>query len=249
MNEKDYENKFVALARSNYPNRVFIQSFQMPYDEEVPRGVSEMPWYIADVLEIDEHGKFHLWEHKLYKSRGLYVGQVIGQLICYNFIFSTTEVIDGGTQIMRDRILNSAVNQRYNIDHPVLRKINDTSEFKFTSWNIVACGGVGYEFAACHNNIVWHLYSGFEYLADELPKDKNFWHFYITEDGFDLRNLWELNAGFDAQEEQQLSYMPFIFDSFDISTHSNLHQHYEVVGLHKQAWEEFHNEKIIIEDG
>ena len=140
MNEKDFENEFVDLARRNYPNRVFIQSFEMPYDEKIPKGVHEMPRYIADVLEIDELGQFHVWEHKLYNSREIWAGQVIGQLICYDFVFSTTQAMDGGIQSMRDRILNYANRQGYQENNPVLKF--DTFE-EYANWQETVSAGLG----------------------------------------------------------------------------------------------------------
>lgn len=249
LSEKAFETEFVRLAQENYPNRVFINSFELPYDEEVPKGVAELPWYIIDVLEIDEDGNFHLWEHKLFNSRALYCGYVIGQLICYDFLFNTTAYMKGGAESLQARIINAAEKRGYARNHPALEKVAGKEEFKFSSWNIVACGGIGFEFAALYNNIVWHLYSGSEFLSDDLPEDRNFWHFYETADGFDLRNLWELSAMHPKYEvPDKPPAVPFIFDNFDIETHHNLHCHYTAHGLHKQAWEAHFDEPVSIED-
>ena len=202
--EKEFQKIFIKMARKKYPERMFLGNFPLPYDETAPKGDAQMPWYFADIVEVDEQGNFHLWELKtLYKSNGkgndqIKRGDVIGQLITYDFIFCTAEYMENGINTLRNRFLKTAKSKlnQYK-DHPLLQKIKRKRRFDFSSINLVICGGYGYEMSAGFGNIIWHLYSGAldcSHVNENLSKKMHCWHFYQTSNGYDLRNLWELSS-------------------------------------------------------
>ncbi|WP_374763365.1 hypothetical protein [Yunchengibacter salinarum] len=242
--EKFFERKFTIIAKEKFPDRIFMNNFPLYYSQDKTRGKREVPLYLCDLIEIDERGNFHLWEMKIFTSDQIHRGDVIGQLISYNFLFNTWRKLQNSEEFINDVFLNEGRKHGYKKEH--IKKLLNPEKIKLKSWNIVACGGIGYEFAAGYNNIAWHLYSDFSYLDKNDGIHRNFWHFYETENGFDLRSIWELNALKPSffSIDSNVFPIPHIRNEFDISSHENLHRRRKPCGLHLKAWEFIHGKKV-----
>jgi hypothetical protein len=91
MNENQFQRVFLTKMASTYPERVYAPHLDLKYEiGKFRKGKSfGMPDTILDVVEFDEDKNFHLWELKLLNSPELWSGKFFGQMMLYNFLFST----------------------------------------------------------------------------------------------------------------------------------------------------------------
>jgi hypothetical protein len=138
------------------------------------------PFSITDFIEIDSEGNFHLWEAKMIHSDELLKGKAIGQLLFYDFLFSTYP-----EKNLKKLLIENG------FDEEIITK-KKYEDFHFKTWNILVCGGEGWELCAGINPIMWN----YPTLPDNYFKDStpnlNLFHFYEVSTGFDLKNIWEL---------------------------------------------------------
>ncbi|AFZ60297.1 hypothetical protein H6G54_08020 [Anabaena cylindrica FACHB-243] len=188
--EKFYQKQFLNFIKT-VPNNSylygsqFIEEVPLRYDTEnsVARGedIKFMPDYRADIIEIDSELNLHLWEAKLLHADDLLKGKIIGQLLFYDFLFSTNP-ISSNIDILRAK----------GIDETILNELAKKDSLDFKTWNILICGGQGYEISAGVNPIIWTYVGGLErYLNEGFIVDT--WHFYETQEKYDLKNIWDLS--------------------------------------------------------
>jgi hypothetical protein len=153
------------------------------YSFESPSRVKNeyMPYSITDFIEIDSNGHFHLWEAKMIHSDELLKGKAIGQLIFYDFLFHTYPEKD-----LKKLLIENGFDEAI-ISH---KKFDD---FHFKTWNILVCGGEGWELCAGINPIMWNYPTLPEQYFNESTPNLNLFHFYEVSKGFDLKNIWELS--------------------------------------------------------
>ena len=186
-------------ADSLFHESWFCEEFFLPYEIDRRRAQKDtrMPDYRLDVLEVDRYGRFHLWELKKLDDSDLLTGKVAGQIIMYDFLFSTSDA-----RIIRNRLRNknipnnvlAKVDTRHSLDS--LDDENAHSKLEFQSWNIVAVGGLGFECAAGENPIMWtYVTFGESYLQDRHTLTP--WHFFPVRSGYYLSTFWELSIFYD----------------------------------------------------
>jgi len=183
--EPYFQKEFLKFYKSH---PFFCDSFisrELPqfYSFDSPKRVKDeyMPYSIIDFIEIDSEGSFHLWEAKMIHSDELLKGKAIGQLLFYDFLFSTYPEKD-----LKELLIENGFNEEI-----ITKKKFD--DFHFKTWNILVCGGEGWELCAGVNPIMWN-YSTLpeQYFKDSTP-NLNLFHFYEISTGFDLKNIWELS--------------------------------------------------------
>jgi len=182
--ESYFQKKFLKFYKSHH---FFCDSFmsrELPqfYSFDSPKRVKDeyMPYSITDFIEIDSEGNFHLWEAKMIHSDELLKGKAIGQLLFYDFLFRTYP-----EKNLKELLIENGFDEK---------KISNKNydDFHFKTWNILVCGGEGWELCAGVNPIMWNYPTlPEEYFKDSTP-NLNLFHFYEVSSGFDLKNIWEL---------------------------------------------------------
>lgn len=91
MKEAQYQKRLVKHLSEKHPSRTYVPHVDLKYEiGKYYKGQQlGMPDAITDFIEFDEKKNFHLWELKLLESKELWSGKFFGQLMLYNFLFST----------------------------------------------------------------------------------------------------------------------------------------------------------------
>ncbi|BBC23588.1 hypothetical protein [Pseudanabaena sp. ABRG5-3] len=207
-----YQSRFSKLIAECNPERVvtplihgsrFYREVKLQYDMAEGSGGLEMPNASVDFIELDAAGRLHLWEAKLLHSYELISGRVIGQLMFYDWLFRTYE-----RELLRPHLVDSGLNpdeiEGFN---------NPEEDIRFCSWNILVCGGEGYEIAAGINPVMWnHHLIPEDYFTKTAPKVSTF-HLYHDqsddEDGLIVQDIWHISIFNPMQMEQNalLAYL------------------------------------------
>lgn len=189
MNERDYQKVFVDEVKRSVEllpwlaESVFVREVPLRYEiGKTGRSKDKvMPDTLADFIELDKRGSFHLWEAKLLHADEFVKGKVVGQLMFYDWLFRTDE-----TRAWLDLSPCSELSSG-------LRQKMQAAKLMFRSWNILVCGGKGWELAAGVNPMAWtYVTVGEDYLKEGGPA-LSVYHMFHTKKGFALRNLWHLN--------------------------------------------------------
>jgi hypothetical protein len=190
MNEAAYQKQFlktVPLCTDRNPRllgSIFFPEVKLKYDIGKLKASKDffMPDTSADFLELDAQGKFHLWEAKLLFDNDFLKAKVLGQMIFYDFLFTTDH--------QRTWLELSPFTS---IDAKLKNRLRE-AELKLHSWNILVCGGNGWELAAGVNPQAWLYQSvGEAYFHDNVPSIETY-HLFHTKFDFDIWNLWQLSV-------------------------------------------------------
>jgi hypothetical protein len=183
--ESYYQKEFLKFYKSHpffcksYISREIPQYYSFDSSKRVKD--EYMPFSITDFIELDSSGNFHLWEAKMLHSDELLKGKAIGQLLFYDFLFHSYPE-ENLKQLLIESGFDEAIISTKNYD-----------DFHFKTWNILVCGGEGWELCAGINPIMWNYPTLPEqYFNDSVPK-LNLFHFYEVSSGFDIKNVWELS--------------------------------------------------------
>lgn len=202
MTENEYQRAFLELMANKYPNRVFAPHLELRYDiGKYSKGKTfGMPDTILDVVEFDENNDFHLWELKLIESNEVWTGKFFGQIILYNFLFSTEPWNE-----LCGRFAYSGKKPEFRGDvgkvlmHLASYGKGEVAEdgdphASFKSWNLCICGGHGYELAAGYNPVSWSFWViGDEYFQETIPR-LNIWHLFSTAESLVLSEMVDLSV-------------------------------------------------------
>lgn len=190
MNESEYHQIFLETLASNGEYTPFLSDSKFFHEIPIRYEIGKMkrakdlfmPDMKMDFLELDAHGSFHLWEAKLLESDELIKGKVLGQCMFYDFLFRTDEKRTW-TKLSPCK------------DEPQsTREILESAPLKFKSWNILVCGGEGWELAAGVNPNIWTYTTIMEdYFSEESP-DVSVYHLFETRNGWCIQNLWHLSV-------------------------------------------------------
>jgi hypothetical protein len=190
MTESEYQRNFVEVFPSDLAHLPWLRDSiffrEVPLRHELgklkPSKDLFMPDTKADFIELDAKGRLHLWEAKLLWADDFQKGMVVGQLLFYDWLFRTDES-------------KSWLNLKpCNLTTSEVRSRLERAECRFHSWNILVCGGDGWELAAGVNPNAW-TYTALndEYLRDDSPA-LAVYHLFHTKSGFAIRNLWQLSV-------------------------------------------------------
>lgn len=184
-NENYYQKKFFNFVNSHdfFLGSTFLKEVPLFYCSNKPERIKSktMPYSQTDFIEIDENGKFHLWEAKMLDADELVKGKTLGQLLFYDFLFNTYPEENLKALLKKEGMKKEQLESM------------TFDDFKFSSWNILVCGGKGWELAAGVNPVIWNYVNLPEkYFFDETP-NINLFHFFNVSDGYDLKNIWELS--------------------------------------------------------
>ena len=203
MNENEFQRVFLALMEKSYPERVYAPHLDLKYEiGKFHKGKNfGMPDTIPDVVEFDEEKNFHLWELKLLNSTELWTGKFFGQMMLYNFLFSTEPWSE-----LCGRFSFSGMKSEFRGDvgkillhlasfgkGQVARKKDPHASFK--SWNVCICGGDGYELAAGYNPVAWSFWIIADQYFREIVPPLRIWHLFSAEGKFVLTEMKKLNVG------------------------------------------------------
>jgi hypothetical protein len=187
-NETRYQEEFLHFVEEeDLPGYLCGSSFhrEVPLSyvmEGSSRGGVFMPNASVDFLEVDVMGRLHLWEAKKLHSYELTSGRVIGQLLFYDWLFRTYE-----REALKAKLRGAGVE----IDR--IAAFREDKGLKFESWNILVCGGAGYELAAGVNPIMWNYAAVMDdYFKESTPKTATY-HFYHTKHGMELASIWNVS--------------------------------------------------------
>jgi hypothetical protein len=139
--ERFYQENFDGCEKPKYlAGSTFYREVPLSYSQSLEiRGTNEMPNASMDFLELDAKGFLHMWEAKKLHSYELKSGRVIGQMMFYDWLFRTNSD-EHYQEIFSSAGIPSEVVQSYEIK----------------SWNVLVCGGYGYEIAAPLNPVIWN---------------------------------------------------------------------------------------------
>lgn len=214
MNESDYQNAFpqtVAESVSDLPwlsGSLFFRGVPLRYEIGKMKGSKdlEMPDSITDFIELDTQQRFHLWEMKMLGCDEFQKGKVVGQMLFYDWLFTTD---NEKTWQSLDPIKSQSLEVKSRLR---------TAELRFHSWNVVVCGGEGWELAAGINPHAWtYAILNDTYLAKSAPK-VSVYHLFHVSAGLALRNLWQLSIN-DSKHMHPESLEKCVkagFDCFDL---------------------------------
>ncbi|MCS4152284.1 hypothetical protein [Salinibacter ruber] len=194
--EEWYQSRVRAFVEARHANRVspFVKGSQffpkVPFDYRQERGQRspKTPGASFDYIELDPAGKLHLWELKTLHTYELTSGRVLGQLMFYDWMFRSSD-----RSYQKVRLDESGVDLGA-VDWP---EESDQS-LQFESWNILVCGGYGYEIAAGINPVMWeHTVLSGKYFGEFAPEVATY-HLYHDQSGDDegliMRNIWRLSV-------------------------------------------------------
>jgi hypothetical protein len=191
MKENTFQNEFLKIARNRVPSSSFFTGLELNFEEgkQERRKNNVMPDVKFDIIQFDEHGKFHLWELKLIDSPELKTGKFFGQMMLYTYLFETSDTKKLIVQI--DRAC-----KRQAIDSKeILAKLVDLENAEFESWNLCVCGGSEAALDVGMNPIIWTYWVMADlYFRHEAASKLVMWHLYeALENQFDLRELLDGN--------------------------------------------------------
>ena len=183
--ESYYQKEFLSFYKSHpfFCNSFISRETPQFYSFDSPERVKDeyMPFSITDFIELDSYGNFHLWEAKMLNSDELLKGKAMGQLLFYDFLFHSYP---------EDNLKKLLIKNGF--DETIISNMN-YDNFQFKTWNILVCGGEGWELCAGVNPIMWNYPTLPEqYFKDSVP-NLNLFHFYEVSSGFDIKNIWELS--------------------------------------------------------
>lgn len=207
--ERTYQKKFLEYVRQIDPDSLhgsylggstFFEEVPLYYD--VMKMISQkdvfMPDYRADLVEVDSNLNFHLWEAKIIHADDLIRGKVIGQLIFYDFLVSTY----GRQKIVEILLKKGLISE---VADAILEK---EQKMSFDTWNVLVCGGEGWEIAAGVNPIMYSYPAiGEQYIA-KSQASLNIYHFYEIPTGYDLKHIFELSIFYPH------NLHPFVYERY-----------------------------------
>jgi hypothetical protein len=211
MNERDYQKRFVEeVGRSVellpwLDGSIFFREVPLRYEVgKISRSRDKfMPDTLADFIELDKHGNFHLWEAKLLHSDEFIKGKVVGQLMFYDWLFQTDKT-RAWLKLSPCSELSSDLRQKL-----------QSAELVFRSWNILVCGGKGWELAAGVNPTAWtYTTVNDDYLKEGGPA-LAVYHMFHTKTGFALRSLWHLTL-FSPQQMHVDSLEAYVDEGYEL---------------------------------
>jgi hypothetical protein len=186
--ESYFQKEFLKFYKSHpfFCDSIMSRELPLFYSFDSPTRVKNeyMPYSITDFIEIDSNRNFHLWEAKMIHSDELLKGKAIGQLLFYDFLFHTYPEKDLKKLLIENGFDEAIISSK---------KFDD---FHFKTWNILVCGGEGWELCAGINPIMWNYPTLPEVYFKESTPNINLFHFYEISTGFDLKNIWELSIDF-----------------------------------------------------
>lgn len=209
--EKFFQNQFIEYIADRVPDNYFITEFQLYFAGikfKQFKSREYAPDFSLDILQIDADLNFHLWEAKKWdsqeleklpsvkiankSSRGLedlVTGKVVGQLIWYNEHFFKA----------KENLLSEFKRKKLNQELISKLKQKKQEEFRFTTWNILVCGGEGWEISGHLNPLMTdYFYLKQRYFREDTP-DINVYQFYEVSGGFDLRHMLQFNIHCQTQ--------------------------------------------------
>ncbi len=210
MTENEYQNELLKWFSANQQHSCYIDKLPMRYEiGKYRKGkVMGMPDCELDIVSVDENQNFHLWELKKLDSNELNTGKFFGQLMLYDFLFSSepwNELhgricmrVESSAQIVGDigkvygSILGRANNENTDYDNDG-NVIDGKATCSFDTWKLVVCGGKGYELAAGYNPIIWSFWTFQETYLNETTPRLEIYHFYNGQNNFQLRELSTLS--------------------------------------------------------
>lgn len=214
MNENEWQKIFIDFLHGSRPASTFVPKIRFPYSIGKYHNGKEfgMPDTEFDIVELDANNQFHLWELKLLESPEVWNGKFFGQILLYDFLFKTepwTEIlgrfltkkqrddhgIKGNFERITDYLMSceNPSNTTYSGDDGDEIQ-NGAAIRSFKSWNLVVCGGGGYELAAGYSPVIWSYYALQDaYFKNDTPS-LEIHHFYKVRDGFDMRSLPEISV-------------------------------------------------------
>jgi hypothetical protein len=201
MKEAAFQSAFLDLMARNNPERIYAPHVQLRYDiGKYCKGKDfTMPDTVPDVIEFDEQCNFHLWEMKLLTSSEAWNGKFFGQMMLYNFLFSTEPwnelagrfAFAGQKPDFKGDVGKVLMHLSSYGSGQIAEESDPNAAFK--SWNLCICGGSGYELAAGYNPIAWSFWIiAEEYFKMTMPGFK-IWHLFSTQDGFVIKEMTELS--------------------------------------------------------
>lgn len=207
-NEAYYQKVFLdfyethPFFKGSYLAREIAQFYNHTDSERVKDEF--MPFSITDFIELDKNNRFHLWEAKKLHSDELLKGKVIGQLMFYDFLFRSYP-----KEALRQLLIDAG------FEKSIIRSLGDEA-FRFETWNILVCGGEGWEICAGVNPIMWS-YADLQkrYLKQGSPKLNTF-HFYEVSEGWDLKNIFELSI-FYPQKLHKEAFSKYLLRNYDFT--------------------------------
>lgn len=199
MTENQLQREFLKFFPLLHSNSTLAPHIELKYAiGKYYRGREfGMPDTIPDVIEFDEDEKFHLWELKLLNASEVWTGKFFGQLMLYNFLFSTEPWDE-----LAGRFVTCA-NKKDDFVGDIgkvlmhLASYGTGSEAKegdrtanFSTWNLCVCGGKGYELAAGVNPAIWSFWiMADKYFDLEEVPPLRIWHFFETTTGYQLTEM------------------------------------------------------------
>lgn len=213
MTENEYQIKLLEWLSYNPFHNCYFGKLPLRYEIGKYRQgkLLGMPDCELDIVSVDPQSNFHLWELKKLDSNELNTGKFLGQMMLYDFLFSTepwNELLGrfckkgdskqpqlvGDLQVIIDAILiNTDDNNTECADENRSEVIGGDAVCSFKSWKVVVCGGKGYELAAGYNPIIWSYLTFKEQYFNENAPPLEIYHFYETSKGFELRELSTLS--------------------------------------------------------
>jgi len=203
MKEDDFQSAFLELKARERPGHVFAPHVELKYEiGKYSKGKDiTMPDTIPDVIEFDEGNNFHLWELKLIKSNEIWNGKFFGQMMLYNYLFSTEpwNELAGRFAVCSEKKpefkgeVGKILMHLSSYDRREIAEESDPNA-NFETWNLCVCGGNGYELAAGYNPVAWSFWCiAEEYFKETMP-ELNIWHLFETSDGFVLNQMTDLSV-------------------------------------------------------
>ena len=209
MNENAYQTKLLNWFSEQNLDSTFSSKLALRYQiGKYHRGkVFGMPDCELDIVETDAAANFHLYELKLLESQEVQSGKFYGQMMLYDFLFKTEpwnellgrflthgEII-GDPQRISDAIMSRATDENTTYaDAEKTEVIDSKPSCEFKTWNLVLCGGHGYEIAEGYNPGIWSLFTFAQsYFRDDKPPFMIF-HFYETDGEWNLTPIDKLTV-------------------------------------------------------
>lgn len=222
MNESWFLDNFLKLAAATYPESYFLDRLSLTcgsadsYDGPLN--------FSADMVEVDFTGRVHLWLFASIYSPEAVTGALIGRAFACSQVLGLTDA-----KPLRGRVEKAARRRRYDTAGEQFRHMLPRLRHRFDSWNLVVCGGRGFELAGREDNLLHRLYAPLSEMID-TTRDVNTWHFYQTATGFDLRSLWDVAWPGQLSLGEKLAVydgrgapLPAPDDDFDIAAKRDLH--------------------------
>ena len=213
MNEKEFQEEFLRYIEETKPGSVFIPKLKMTYlvGKYYTGKIFGFPDFEIDIIEIDEAQNFHLWEVKLLSNQEIWNAKVLGQILAYDYLFKTepwSELL--GRVLIRVEALSPMLDEKIEfISGAIMKNANQSNTYyandsqdevinsepaqNFKTWNILICGGKGYEIAKGFNPMAWSLLDIYRSSIREHEPGLNIWQFYMT-DKPNLINIYDVSV-------------------------------------------------------